>query len=319
MKRVGKGFSGRDTPLFLTMLVQAQVDMGEGSTIQSSPQHTQTIIQPTTSKTLNKQKPRKPRRQDPKETQPSGPITNVVDKALNEKILPTQSNDPPLSRVNILGKKSLGEEDASKQGRNIADIDVDAEITLVDETVEDQGRFDDQEMFYTYVLNDEEVVVEDVNATSIATAVTTAATTVDSINDITLAQELVEIKTSKPKARRIIMQEPSETPTTTTIPISSKKKNLSRLKMKIWLGIIQAMMDADYELAASSKRAGDELDQERSKKKKVEDDKESKDLKRCLEIISDDGDDVTIDVTPLSIKTLIIDYKIYKEGKRSYF
>nr|GEV54986.1 hypothetical protein [Tanacetum cinerariifolium] len=70
---------------------------------------------------------------------------------------------------------------------------------------------------------------------------------------------------------------------------------------------------------SSSKRAGDELDQERSKKQKVEDDKESKELKRCLEIIPDDGDDVTIDATPLSIKTLIIDYKIYKEGKKSYF
>nr|GEZ43016.1 hypothetical protein [Tanacetum cinerariifolium] len=67
---------------------------------------------------------------------------------------------------------------------------------------------------------------------------------------------------------------------------------------------------------SSSKRTRDELDQERSKKQKVEDDKESKELKRCLEIIPDDGDDVTIDATPLSIKTLIIDYKIYKEGKR---
>nr|GEY55017.1 hypothetical protein [Tanacetum cinerariifolium] len=31
MRRLGKDFSGRDTPLFLTMLVQAQADMGEGS------------------------------------------------------------------------------------------------------------------------------------------------------------------------------------------------------------------------------------------------------------------------------------------------
>nr|GEZ27471.1 hypothetical protein [Tanacetum cinerariifolium] len=77
-------------------------------------------------------------------------------------------------------------------------------------------------MFDTDVLNDEEVVVKDVNAASIATAVTTAATTDVSIDDITLAQALVEIKTSKPKARGIIMQEPSKTPTTTTIPISSK-------------------------------------------------------------------------------------------------
>nr|GEU39505.1 hypothetical protein [Tanacetum cinerariifolium] len=51
----------------------------------------------------------------------------------------------------------------------------------------------------------------------------------------------------------------------------------------------------------------------------MEDDKEQEELKRCLEIIPDDRDDVTIDATPLSIKTSIIDYKIYKEGKKSYF
>nr|GEV41390.1 hypothetical protein [Tanacetum cinerariifolium] len=71
---------------------------------------------------------------------------------------------------------------------------------------------------------------------------------------------------------------------------------------------------------SSSKRAGNELDQERSKKQKIEYANESAELKRCLEIVSNDGDDVTIDATPLSFKSpTIVDYKIYKEGKKSYF
>ncbi|GJV86975.1 hypothetical protein Tco_1530913 [Tanacetum coccineum] len=53
----------------------------------------------------------------------------------------------------------------------------------------------------------------------------------------------------------------------------------------------------------SSKRAGEELEQESSKKQKLEEDKESEELKQCLEIVSDDGDDVTIDATPLSTKS----------------
>ncbi|GJV23980.1 hypothetical protein Tco_1376675, partial [Tanacetum coccineum] len=70
----------------------------------------------------------------------------------------------------------------------------------------------------------------------------------------------------------------------------------------------------------SLKRAGEELEQESSKKQKLEEDKESEELKQCLEIIPDDGDDVTIDATPLSTKSpTIVDYKIYKEGKKSYF
>nr|GEY65799.1 ribonuclease H-like domain-containing protein [Tanacetum cinerariifolium] len=68
------------------------------------------------------------------------------------------------------------------------------------------------------------------------------------------------------------------------------------------------------------KRARDELEQESTKKQKVDDDQEAAELKRCLEIVADDEDDVTIDTTPLSSKSLtIIDYKIQKEGRKSYF
>nr|GEX60151.1 hypothetical protein [Tanacetum cinerariifolium] len=56
---------------------------------------------------------------------------------------------------------------------------------------------------------------------------------------------------------------------------------------------------------SSSKRAGDELDQERSKKQKVEDDKEQEELKKCLEIIPGHKNNVTIDATPLSYNKLL--------------
>ncbi|GJS74680.1 hypothetical protein Tco_0707521 [Tanacetum coccineum] len=77
----------------------------------------------------------------------------------------------------------------------------------------------------------------------------------------------------------------------------------------------------------SSKRAGDELEQEKSKKQKldekveaeVDDAKEVEELKKCLEIVPDDRDDVTIDATPLSVKIPIVDYKIYQEGKKIFF
>ncbi|GJU91495.1 hypothetical protein Tco_1303918 [Tanacetum coccineum] len=54
---------------------------------------------------------------------------------------------------------------------------------------------------------------------------------------------------------------------------------------------------------SSLKRAGEALEQESSKKQKVEEDKESKELKQCLEIIPDYRDDVTIDATPLFTKS----------------
>nr|GEW40786.1 ribonuclease H-like domain-containing protein [Tanacetum cinerariifolium] len=266
-------------------------------------------------------------------------------------------------------EQSLGKEDASKQGRNIADIDADAEITLVDETAKDQGRYDDQEMFDTSVLDDEEEVllkeaqdvqnvvkkvIEDITTARIEETFSTVApiTTKDVTPDeLTMAQALMEINKSKskgatttitvttptpdslrPKARGVVMQEPSETPTTTTIPKSSKLKNKSFDKVQKafdkTMSWINSFVPMDSEVVkdkavltqeSSSKRAGDKLDQGRFKKQKVKDDKEFEELKRCLEIIPDDGDDVTIDAIPLSIKTLIIDYKIYKEGKKNYF
>ncbi|GKC79328.1 hypothetical protein Tco_1130102, partial [Tanacetum coccineum] len=61
-------------------------------------------------------------------------------------------------------------------------------------------------------------------------------------------------------------------------------------------------------LKTCSKRAGEVLEQESSKKQKLEEDKESEELKQCLEIVLDDGDRVTIDATPLSTKSSTIMY-----------
>ncbi|GJR71123.1 hypothetical protein Tco_0083488 [Tanacetum coccineum] len=85
MRRLEKGFSGRETPLFPTMMVQAQEEMGEGSANPTNPHHTPTIIQPSTSQPQKKQKPRKPKRKDTEVPQPSGPTNNVADEAVYEE------------------------------------------------------------------------------------------------------------------------------------------------------------------------------------------------------------------------------------------
>nr|GEX35778.1 hypothetical protein [Tanacetum cinerariifolium] len=70
----------------------------------------------------------------------------------------------------------------------------------------------------------------------------------------------------------------------------------------------------------SSKRARGKLKQEDAKRQRIEEDNESVGLKRCLEIIPDDNDDMKIKATPLSFKTpTIVDYKIYKERRKIFF
>nr|GEU45207.1 hypothetical protein [Tanacetum cinerariifolium] len=70
----------------------------------------------------------------------------------------------------------------------------------------------------------------------------------------------------------------------------------------------------------SSKRARSNLEQEDAKRQRLEEENEYAKLRRCLKIILEDDDDVKIEATPLSSKSpTIVDYKIYKEGKKSYF
>ncbi|GKC04799.1 hypothetical protein Tco_0996409 [Tanacetum coccineum] len=74
----------------------------------------------------------------------------------------------------------------------------------------------------------------------------------------------------------------------------------------------------------SEKRAGEELKQESAKKQKVlndieEDDTEEAKFKDCLEIILD-KEEITIDVVPLVVKSpSIVDWKVAKDGKKSYY
>ncbi|GKD44823.1 hypothetical protein Tco_1269468 [Tanacetum coccineum] len=66
---------------------------------------------------------------------------------------------------------------------------------------------------------------------------------------------------------------------------------------------------------SSSKRVGDELEQEVAKKQKMDDDKEQAELQKLMEVVSDE-EGVAIDAIPLATKPpSIVDYKIIKEGK----
>ncbi|GKE84672.1 hypothetical protein Tco_1558414 [Tanacetum coccineum] len=155
--------------------------------------------------------------------------------SLNKKVKKLErrnkSRTPGLKRLRKVGsarrvessdKASLvNQEDASKQGRKIADIDADVEVTLIDET---QGRNDDNLMFDTCVLDEQEVEVEKVVSTAESATTTT-------VNELTLAY-LIKIKAAKPKVRGVMIQELSEstTTTTTTTPAASKHSNDSLLE-----------------------------------------------------------------------------------------
>nr|GEW35193.1 putative reverse transcriptase, RNA-dependent DNA polymerase [Tanacetum cinerariifolium] len=205
-------------------------------------------------------------------------------------------------------KDSLGaQEDASKQGRSIEDIDQDVEIALVDEA---QGRMHDVDMFG---VDDLEVTVASVEDSVAPTTATTA--NVD--DELTLAKTLIAIKAAKtkvistvattittaittPKAKGIVFHEQVQA----HIPIVSSSKDKGKAKMiepdkplKIKIKItldeevarkleaeMKAKMEEEERIAknvekslkktqaevteGSSKRARQELKQESTKKQK---------------------------------------------------
>ncbi|GJS08908.1 hypothetical protein Tco_0365704 [Tanacetum coccineum] len=112
------------------------------------------------------------------------------------------------------------------KSRKIADLDANAEVTLIDET---QGRNDEDLMFDTSVLNGDEVFQEPIVNTATKSSIPISAvepvTTADEVvttgsveipEELTLAQTLIEIKRAQPKA--------VTTTATTVTPASSRPK-----------------------------------------------------------------------------------------------
>ncbi|GKC35751.1 ribonuclease H-like domain-containing protein [Tanacetum coccineum] len=83
--------------IFEQLTLIAHEEMSKGSEIPTDPHHTP-IIQPSTSQPQKKQSRRK-QRKDTAIPQSSGTTEHIADEVTNKENVPTQSNDPPLSRT----------------------------------------------------------------------------------------------------------------------------------------------------------------------------------------------------------------------------
>ncbi|GJR80227.1 putative ribonuclease H-like domain-containing protein [Tanacetum coccineum] len=132
------------------------------------------------------------------------------------------------TRVVSSEEASLGDqEDVSKQGRKTDDIDKDAEITLVDET---QERYGNEDMFGINDLDGDEVVVESevVAVTSAASTIPVSAATITNV-ELTLAQTLAELKSTRPKAKGLVIHEEKQA---TTPTVSSQQPSQVKVQDK---------------------------------------------------------------------------------------
>nr|GEY50694.1 hypothetical protein [Tanacetum cinerariifolium] len=196
IKKVGKDFSGKVTPLFPTMMVQAQEEMGEGA---KKPWGIPLLILEDELKRTN----------TAQQTKIDGLKRRF--KKLEKK---QRSRTHKLKRLHKVGHtarvisssddEGLGEEDTSKYGRIINDLDADEDITLV-------------------VVDKEP---------SVDVAQVSAAVTTVTIDDITLVKALEDLKTLKLDIIGIVIndhEEPSKSRTTTI----SLKKSQDKGKAKM--------------------------------------------------------------------------------------
>ncbi|GKC18309.1 hypothetical protein Tco_1020459 [Tanacetum coccineum] len=188
MKREGKDFSRRVTPLFDTMLVQASEEVAEVA--QDETVQEESVPTPSN---------------DPLPSSEDSMQLNdlmLLCSQLQKQVLDLEKakSDQAIEIASL--KKRVDKLEKRRKfrtyihGRRIEDIDADADVTLVNET---QERQDEDLMFDTRVLDGDEMFVD---ATT-----NSAAPTIPTTVEETLAQTLVEIKATKPKAKGIIFHD----------------------------------------------------------------------------------------------------------------
>ncbi|GJS09844.1 hypothetical protein Tco_0366640 [Tanacetum coccineum] len=195
IKRQGKDFSGRDTPLFPTMIVQEQEGeepmADETENVESVPTHSNDLLLSGEDRL--------------KLNELMELCTNLSQRFIALETTKTNQAleiDSLKRRVKKLEKKKGSRTHRLRRlfkvGRSAQVVSSkDKEVTLVDEA---HGRNDDNLMFDTGVLDEQEVEVEktliEIKATQ-PKAVTTAATTTTTA-------------ITRPKARGVVVQEPSK-------------------------------------------------------------------------------------------------------------
>nr|GEU98891.1 hypothetical protein [Tanacetum cinerariifolium] len=204
----------------------------------------------------------------------------------------------------------------SQEGRRIDAIDVDDEITLVNDADNEMFDVDDIGGEEVFVARQNDNVVEEVvNAAQVSTAVTTTTITTE---EITLAQALEALKFSKPKLKGIIFQEPCISKTTKTTTISSQQSQDKGKGIKIEEPGKPKKKDQIRLNEEAALKLQAEFDKE-ERLQKVEDDKKKVEIKQLMETILDE-EEVAIDAITLDVKSpRIVNRKIHKEGKKSYY
>nr|GEU66043.1 hypothetical protein [Tanacetum cinerariifolium] len=222
------------------------------------------------------------------------------------------------------------QEDASKQGEIIANIDVNENVTLkdvaaIEKTIEIekdanvQGRLEEsQAQIYKIDLEhadkDDELepaelkeVVEVVTTSKLMTKVVTAAATITAATTPITAATITAAPSAARRRKGVVIRDPKETATPSIIMHTEPKSKEKGKGIRV------------EEPKPLKKQAHVEQDEAYARDQKQMLDEEVEELKKHLQIVPNIDDDVYTEATPLALKVLIVDYEIYSENNKPYF
>nr|GEU52652.1 putative ribonuclease H-like domain-containing protein [Tanacetum cinerariifolium] len=211
---------------------------------------------------------------------------------------PTPTTQPPPSQ----------DLPSTSQGRIIANIDADNDVTLTDVDVvakEDDEVEPAELQEVVKVVTTAKLMTEVVTA---ASATITAVTTLITATAITTASK----PKSKDKGKRIMVEEPKPLKKQAQIEQDEAyaRENMAGFKMDYFKGMSYDHISPIFEKKFNSNVPFLEKTREQMEEE------DSKALKRT---IPNDEDDVYTEATPLARKVPVVDYKIYTENNKPYY
>nr|GEY59743.1 hypothetical protein [Tanacetum cinerariifolium] len=311
MRRVGKGFSGVDTPLFEGMLIPQQVndDVADVAPTPPPSPHQSSIALPLS--------PPQQQQQPLQHTNISMELINTlletcttltmrVENLEQDKIAQALEIIKLKQRVMRLEKKNKLKASGGciQTGRIMAKIDADEDATL-EKVAKKDVEVDDEKDAEAEPAELKEVI-EVVTTAKLMTKVVTVAATTITVAPITAAPNATM------RRKGVVIRDPEETATPSVVVHSepnSKDKGKCILVKEPKPFKKQAHIEQDEAYARELKQA--------AKKQKL--DEEVEELRTHLQIVSNNEDDVYTEATSLALKVPVVDYQVYTVNNKPYY
>nr|GEX05572.1 hypothetical protein [Tanacetum cinerariifolium] len=357
IRRVGKGFSRVERPLFEGMLVEQQVNeegdtdknveevnAGDAAEGDVSAAHEE-VLTVTEEPSIPSLTPPQPAQDIPLTSQLKRRV-----KKLKRRNTVRKLKFRRLQRVGTSHRVETSDEtvldDVSNQGRMIAKMDLDDAVVLEDDKEDDREVADAvkdvEEAKDEAEPAEVQEVVDVVTTAKLITKVVTVAsaiitTTEAQVPAATLTAALARVSAAPSRKRKgvVIKDLQEESTTSTIIPAETKSKDKGKgILMDYFKGmsydeippIFEAKFNSNVAFLLKTKeqieedenRALQKLNEtpaeREAKRRKL--DEEIKELKRHLQIVPNEDDDVYTEATPLARKVPVVDYQIIEMNNK---